>query len=199
MDLLADRWRRWGLFGSAGLFWSRTLGRVVDLTLVLEWEIATATTHFAPVPGYRYEKAPVSGDSRPAQEAAALLRVRLDERLEQDLFVASTPDGQVVGCTWNDPVEGGRAAQRGVAVAPLHRGKGLAASLLTFQASALAAIGASVVDYRTPLGNRASRRLFRKLGARQTRSFAVLRVLGGSGRAWILPAWLGPWRRGEPG
>jgi predicted GNAT family acetyltransferase len=166
------------------------LGRIVDLALVLEWEIATAEVRWEPIPGYRYGEAPVLEDSREAREAAALLRVRLDERQRQDLFIASTDVGQVVGCTWNDPVAGGRAAQRGVVVAPLHRRKGLAASLLGFQASALAAKGATVVDYRTPLGNRASRRLFRELGARRARAFVVLRLFGSHGWAVTLPAWL---------
>jgi predicted GNAT family acetyltransferase len=116
--------------------------------------------------------------------------VRLDERQQQNLFVATTEAGQVVGCTWNDAVEGGRAAQRGVAIASLHRRQGLAASLLRFQAIALAAQGAQVVDYRTPLGNRASVRLFQRLCARRVRSFAVVRLFGGWGRAFTLPAWL---------
>ncbi len=195
MDSLGDLLGRWGILGSAGLLWSRTLGRIVDLTLVLEWEITVTDTRFVPVPGYRYTEVPVSEDSREAREAAALLRVRLDERQRQNLFVASTDLGQVVGCTWNDPVENGRAAQRGVVIAPLHRRKGLAASLLRFQASALAAKGATVVDYRTPLGNRASRSLFRELGARRARSFLVLRLFGRHGRTWPLPGWLDRGRR----
>jgi predicted GNAT family acetyltransferase len=104
--------------------------------------------------------------------------------------VATAESGQVVGCTWNDPVERGRAAQRGVAIASHHRRQGLAASLLRFQANALAAQRAAVVDNRTPLGNPASRRLFQRLGARRARSFAVVRLFGGRGRAFTLPAWL---------
>jgi predicted N-acetyltransferase YhbS len=191
---VADLWDRHGALGLAGLFWSHTLGRMVDLSLVLEWEIAAPSTRFVPVPGYRYEKESVR-DSAEAREAATLLRVRLDERRQQDLFVVSTDVGRVVGCTWNDPVQNGRAAQRGVAIAPLHRRRGLAASLLRFQASALAAQGATVVDYRTPLGNRASRRLFRALGARRARAFVVLRLFGGNGWAWALPTWLDRGRR----
>jgi GNAT superfamily N-acetyltransferase len=190
LDGLTDLLSRWGLSGFAGLLWNRTLGRIVDLTLVLEWEMTTADTRFVPVSGYRYGEAPVSDDSREAREAAALLRVRLDQRQRQDLFVTSTEVGQVVGCTWNDPVADGRAAQRGVVIAPLHRRKGLGASLLRFQAGALAAKGATVVDYRTPLGNRASRRLFRELGARRARAFVVLRLFGSHGRTWPLPGWL---------
>ena len=190
MGPIAELWGRRGFLGFLGLLWSRTLGGVVDVSLVLEWEMAAADARFVPVPAYRYARVPVSEDSREAREAAALLRVRIDERQQQDLFVASTDDGHVVGCTWNDPVTGGRAAQRGVAIAPLYRRKGLAASLLQFQANALAAEGAAVVDYRTPLGNRASRRLFQKLGAHRARSFAVVRFFGGGGRAWTLPPWL---------
>ena len=190
MSSIADLWSRRGLLGLLGLLWSQTLGRIVDVSLVSEWEIATAGTDFVPVRGYRYAEVAVAQEAQEVREAAALLRVRLDERLQQDLFVATTEAGQVVGCTWNDPIEGGRAAQRGVAIAPLHRRQGLAASLLRFQASALAAQGAQVVDYRTPLGNRASVRLFQKLGARRARSFAVVRLFGGRGRAFALPAWL---------
>lgn len=190
MGLIADLWGRRGFLGLLGLLWSRSLGRIVDVSLVLEWEMAADDARFVPVPAYRYARAPVSEDSREAREAAALLRVRIDERQQQDLFVAATDEGHVVGCTWNDPVAGGRAAQRGVAIAPLYRRKGLAASLLQFQARALAAEGAAVVDYRTPLGNRASRRLFQKLGARRARSFVVVRLLGGGGRAFTLPPWL---------
>jgi ribosomal protein S18 acetylase RimI-like enzyme len=190
---IADLWRRRGLLGLLGLLWSRSLGRILDVSLVWEWEIATAGTDFVPVRGYRYAEVAVTQEA----EAAALLRVRLDERQQQDLFVATTEAGQVVGCTWNDPVEGGRAAQRGVAIAPLHRRQGLAASLLRFQASVLAAQGAQVVDYRTPLGNRASVRLFQELGARRVRCFAVLRLFGGWGRAFTLPAWL-DWTRASP-
>ena len=190
MSPIADLWDRRGFLGLVGVLWSRSLGRVVDVSLVLEWEMTTADARFVPVPGCRYAKAPVREDSREAREAAALLRVRIDERRHQDLFVAATDEGHVVGCTWNDPVTGGRAAQRGVAIAPLYRRRGLAASLLLLQAKALAAEGATVVDYRTPLGNRASCRLFQKLGARRARSFAVVRLFGGGGRAWTLPTWL---------
>jgi ribosomal protein S18 acetylase RimI-like enzyme len=189
VSFFAELWARRGLQGLAGSLWSRTLGRLFDVSLVLEWEVAAAGARFAPVPGYQYAQAPVSADSRVACEAAALLRVCLDERTSQDLFVVSSAQGQVVGCTWNDAVEDGRAAQRGVAIDPLHRRKGLGGSLLRFQASALAAEGASVVHYRTPLGNRASRRLFEKLGARRARSFAVVSILG-RGRAITLPSWL---------
>jgi ribosomal protein S18 acetylase RimI-like enzyme len=187
---VADLLRRRGLFGSAGLLWSQTLGRLVDLTLVLEWEITAAEAHFVAVPGHRYAETPVSDDSPEAREAAALLRVRLDERRRQDLFVVAVEAGQVVGSTWNDPVQNGRAAQRGVVIAPPHRRQGLAASLLRFQASALAAKGAKIVDYRTPLGNRASRRLFRELGARRARAFVVLSLFGRHVWTWLLPGWL---------
>ena len=188
MGPAVDLWSRYGVLGLAGRAWSRTFGRLLDVGLVLEWELETSACRVAPVPGYDYARA-ATVDSTEARDAAAILRVSLEGREGQDLFVARS-GGRVVGCTWNDPVRGGRASQRGVAVLAPHRRKGLAASLLLFQAVCLAGTGVTAVDYRTPWGNRASRRLFEKLGARRIRAYVVLSLLGTRGRAFEVPRWL---------
>ena len=137
----------------------------------------------------------MSEGSAEAAAAASLLRVRLRERLAQDLFIVAPDGGGVAACTWNDPPESGRAVQRGVAVDRRHRGHGLASSLLLFQARALAAGGTQVVQYRTALGNRAARRMFHKAGARLGRTVLVVQVL--RRRAWVieLPPRIDAWIR----
>jgi ribosomal protein S18 acetylase RimI-like enzyme len=192
---LRDVWRRWGAVGIAGLAWSRTLGRIADLTLVVEWELPAAGRPPAPVAGFRYARPAVAPTSREAVEAAALLRVPVGERLGQDLFVAMDERGAVVACTWNDRPDAGAAQQRGIAVAPQCRGRGLAGSLLLFQAASLADEGVAVVRYRTALWNRASRRMFEKIGARPYRSRAVFRLLGRRVAVTGVPAFADRWIR----
>jgi GNAT superfamily N-acetyltransferase len=195
---LRDVFRRWGVIGLAGIAWSRTLGRIADLTFVVEWELPTHDLRAAPLAGLRYVRPEVGESSREAREAAALLRVSLRDRLRQDLFVALDEGGAVAACTWNDRAAGGAVEQRGVAVAPRCRGRGLAGSLLLHQAVALAAEGVAVVRYRTAVWNRASWRVFEKIGARPCRSRAVFRLLGRRVAVTRVPGFADRWIRRAP-
>jgi len=188
---LRDLWRRWGAAGLAARAWSRTAGRIADVTVVLEWDLPAGAGSPPPADGlFRCRAIRASEESPEARQAAALLRVDLRARSTQDLFVATTEDGTVVGCTWNDPPEAGQARHRGVAVAPAFRGRGVAGALLLHQVAALAGAGARRVCYRSTLWNRAARRMFDKLGARGCGSVLVLEVLGRRLAAPPLPATL---------
>jgi GNAT superfamily N-acetyltransferase len=191
--------RRWGVAGVTSLAWSRTVGRLADLTLVVEWELDATGARAEPLAGFPCRRPAVALDSREAREAAALLRVSLPERLGQDLFVATDEGGAVVACTWNERPSGGAAEQRGVAVDPRYRGRGLAGSLLLHQAAALASEGVRVVRYRTGVWNRASRRMFEKIGARPCRSQAVFRLLGRRVAVTGVPAFADRWIRRPSG
>ena len=173
-----DAWRRLGPAGLAGRTWERSIGRVVDVRFVIEWALDAPEARFAPLPGYRYERGEVAERSETAGAAAQLLGVRLDERLGSDLFVARDGRGRVAACTWNDPPRDGAVRHRGVGVDPEHRGRSLGGSLLLFQARELCGSGVGTILYRTSVGNRASRRMFHRIGARWNGMSALLVVLG---------------------
>ena len=161
-----DAFRRLGVLGLAGRAWSATLGRLLDVRILFECELSTASSRFRTVPGFSFESIAIHDDPETAEAAARLLRVRTSERRDHRLFVARDAAGRIAGCTWNEPPEGGRARHRGVGVAVGDRGRGLAPALLAFQAAALQREGVTAVLLRTGLGNRASRRMLHKAGAR---------------------------------
>ena len=177
-ETLSDVWRRLGPLGLVRGAWRRSFGRLLDVRVVIEWALDAPAARFVPRAGFRYVR-PVADERSPTVVAAAqLLGVRLADRLPQDVFVALDADGDVAACTWNDPPEGGSARQRGVAVAPKHRGLSLGGTLLLFQAQELAQRGVSVILYRTDIGNRASRRMFHRIGATWKGASLLLVVLG---------------------
>ncbi len=178
MASVVDAWRRLGPAGLVGRAWERSIGRVFDIRFVIEWALDTRGAQFAPLTGYRYERGDTAGRSETAGAAARLLGVRLDDRLGFDLFVAVDPQGRVAACTWNDPPRDGEARHRGVAVDSEHRGRALGGSLLLFQARELSGAGVQRVLYRTAIGNRASRRMFHRIGAGWSGVKALLVVFG---------------------
>lgn len=175
---LPNTWRRLGLLGLARSAWTRSAGRVLDVRCVIDWSLETASARFTPVSGYRFERAAILGDSATAEKAARLTGVRLEERLSLELFVARDQEDRMAACTWNEPPQDGVARHRGVAVEGGHRGRSLGGSLLLFQASELAARGVKRILYRTDIGNRASRRMFHRIGADWSGATALLVVLG---------------------
>src|SRR5262252_9804273 len=86
-----DALRRLGWAGLVGSAWSATGGRVLDVRVLLECEIATATSRFEPVPGFVFETVSIEGDPESVPEAARLQHVRLEERRTLRLFVARAP------------------------------------------------------------------------------------------------------------
>jgi GNAT superfamily N-acetyltransferase len=166
---------RYGVAGVVARVWTKTFGRVLDVDVVFTLRVASAQP-FAPLPPFRYERH--ASSSPRFDEAARLLRVDADKRREQEVFVAiDNSDETLAACTFNDRVAGNVAHQRGVAVLPRYRGRGLAVSVLQFQASALAAEGAAEVEYHVGATNRASRRTFAKLGARPIDRWIIVIVL----------------------
>jgi ribosomal protein S18 acetylase RimI-like enzyme len=173
-----DAFRRLGALGLAGRAWSASVGRLLDVRILLECELATTRPLFEPVPGFSFAAVTIERDPGSAEAAARLLRVRLSERRSHRLFVARNTGGQVVGCTWNEPAKDGRARHRGVGVAAGCRGRGLAPALLAFQATELGREGVTAVLLRTGVGNRAARRMLHKARARLVSIQALFLVAG---------------------
>jgi GNAT superfamily N-acetyltransferase len=115
---------RYGVTGVLARLWAKTFGRMLDVDVVYTLR-APASPEFAPVAPFRYER---HASSSPVfDEAAKVLRVDVDKRREQEVFVATDPrDETVAACSFNDRATGAVAAQRGVAVLPRYRGHGLA-------------------------------------------------------------------------
>lgn len=170
--------RRWGVLGLAGRAWSASLGRLVDVRLIFECELSTASARFERVPGFSFASVEIDRDPESAEAAARLLHVRLSERRSHRLFVARDRDGRIAGCTWNEPAEEHRARHRGVGVAAACRGLGLAPALLGFQAAELGRDGVTALLLRAGLGNRASRRMMHKARARLVAIRALFLVCG---------------------
>jgi GNAT superfamily N-acetyltransferase len=190
-----ERVRRWGLFGTLGQVWRATGGRLADVTLVHVWVMDTREASLLPAEGYTLARLRAGADRDPRVEAAArLLRVRADQRLGQDVFVA-LEDGQVVACMWNDPPAGPVCAARGLTVEASHRRRGVAAAVVMHQAVELRGDGVEKVTYRIAFANRASNRLFHRLRvAVLERPILVAHVLG-RGRELRAPALLDRWMR----
>lgn len=166
---------RYGMTGVLARGWSKTFGRIVDVEIVYTMRLPSAQP-FPQHAMYRYERH--NAASERFDEAARLLRVDAAKRREQEVFVAiDSSDESVAACTFNDRVAGGVAHQRGVATAPRHRGRGLAARLLQFQARTLADEGADEIEYHVGMTNRASRRTFAKLGAKIVERWLIVTLL----------------------
>lgn len=170
---LRDARRRLGALGLAGRAWSLSVGRLVDFRVLFECELQTSLARLPEPSEISYGRVRIPEQPEVAAESARLLKVSLDQRSGQQLFVARDPAGRVVACTWNEQPEEGQARHRGIAVDRQWRGRGIAADLLLSQARELARQGVRVVLYRTSVGNRASIRMLLKAGA----SLAFIRVL----------------------
>jgi ribosomal protein S18 acetylase RimI-like enzyme len=173
-----DAFRRLGALGLAGRAWSASVGRLLDVRILFECELSTASARFGPVPGFSFAAVATERDPESAEAAARILGVRLSERRSHQLFVARDAGGRIAGCTWNEPAEDRRARHRGVGVAAGCRGRGLAPALLAFQAAQLGREGAAVVLIRTTVGNRASRRMLHKAGVRLVSIRALILLAG---------------------
>jgi ribosomal protein S18 acetylase RimI-like enzyme len=173
-----DAFRRLGTLGLAGRAWSASLGRLVDVRILFECELSTASARFDPVPRFSFAAVAIERDPASAEAAAQLLGVRLSERRSHRLFVARDAGGRIAGCTWNEPAEDSRARHRGVGVAAMYRGRGLAPALLTFQAAELVREGVATLLLRTGLGNRAGIRMLHKAGVRLVSIRALILVAG---------------------
>lgn len=169
----------WRLYGAAGLLarvWRRTLGRILDIDIVYTGRIS-ADRPFKPIAGYRFERCTFGSAQFVA--AARLLRVDPSKRRNHDAFLAlDERSGIVAGCVFSDEVDGDVAFNRGVAIDPAHRGRGLSASLLAFQASVLHSQGVREVEYHVNATNRAARRAYRKAAAREIDRWVIVVFLG---------------------
>ena len=173
-----DAFRRLGALGLAGRVWSTSLGRLLDVRILFECELSTASARFERVPGFSFAAVAIERDPESAEAAARLLGVRLSERRSHRLFVARDAAGRIAGCTWNEPAEDRRARHRGVGVEARYRGRGLAPALLAFQAVELGREGLLAVLLRTGLGNRAGRRMLHKAGVRLVSIRALVLIAG---------------------
>lgn len=167
----AAAWWRYGLPGFAARMWSRTGGRLVDVDLVFTGRFRVEPFLAAPE-GYRFER--VEADSPLFVAAAGLLRVDPGARTSQEAFVAIDSPGTVAAAAFADRPAGTVGFNRGVATDERHRGRALAASLLRFQAAELGRRGVLEVEYHVSGTNRAARRMFQKIGARETERWIIL-------------------------
>ena len=149
-----------------------------DLRVVIDWELDARAARFDPLPGLRYERTTAAAGSETVAAAASLLGVAAADRLGQDVFVATNGDGHVVACSWNDPPSEGIVRQRGLMVAPSQRGRALGGNMLLCQAAGLGSEGVRTVMYHTEVGNRASRRMLHRIGARWNRLELLVVVFG---------------------
>jgi ribosomal protein S18 acetylase RimI-like enzyme len=171
----AGGWRRYGLAGFLARLWSRTGGRLIDLDIVLTGRFSVAGAPVA-LEGYRFERG--GPQSRWFAPAAALLRVGLESRREQEAFVAiEASSGTLAGAAFGEGSSSPIAHNRGIGVDPRHRGRGVASALLHYQAVELERDGAREVEYHVSLTNRAARRMFAAIGARELERWIILVLL----------------------
>jgi GNAT superfamily N-acetyltransferase len=172
---VGSRYLQYGLAGLGARTWSKTVGSLLDLDVVMTVRASTAQP-FVPVPGFRYDR--VKANSPCFGDAARLLGVDEAKREGQEAFVTiNAIDGQLVACTFNDCSPGAVANQRGVAVAREYRGRGLAVNILQFQATQLSRDGTREIEYHVGLTNRSSRRMFAKLGVQTLDRWVILSLL----------------------
>jgi dTDP-4-amino-4,6-dideoxy-D-galactose acyltransferase len=127
-----------------------------------------------------------------AREAGKYSRYRLDPRMNRgeftrlyDTWLQRSLNREIANYVWvigevNDPaglITLATRAARGeiglVAVAPLHRGKGVATRLLDQSVSILTALRCEVLSVATQAENKAARRLYERYGFRLTARYSV--------------------------
>jgi ribosomal protein S18 acetylase RimI-like enzyme len=170
-----ELWRRYGVIGLLARLWSKTLGSLLDVDVVMTVRI-TPPPAIAAIPGYRFER--VGCDAPAFFEAARLLAVDARKRMAQEVFIAiDERDGSVAACSFSDRLDGTIAHQRGISVDARHRGHSLGPTLLQYQAAMLALEGAAELEVHVSVTNRASRAMLRKAGARTVDRWLIFTLL----------------------